>query len=295
MIASSLKPNGIIGICSPSHIADREKYKVMIEAIQENGYRVLEADNLYKTTYGYMSAPQERAADFNQLIANPEVELVLFGGGECSNELIPYIDFESIRKNPKLICSYSDGTTILNTIWANTGLEVYYGQTPAVFEGFSGYNYENFQRHLVQGDAKEHIAGSPWLVQTEGTAEGILIGGYSRNVALLLGSKYFPVDLSKKYLLFIEDHEKFGGVDYVSAMLSSIEQNDFIHNVTGLLFGHYSEKIYPDLLNRLKRFGEEHQIPVVYCDDFGHGANRGILRIGHPAKLDTADKSLRYL
>ncbi len=295
MIAPCIKPGGTIGICSPSHIVDRERMGAAIASMRRNGFRVLEADNLYKTTYGYMSAPQERAADFNQLVRNPEVDLILFGGGECSNELIPYLDFESIRKNPKRICSYSDGTTILNTIWANTKLEVYYGQTPYVFNEFCGYNAENFKRHLVDGNVREHFSNSPWQVQTEGAAEGVLIGGYSRNLALLLGNKYFPIDLNERYLLFVEDHEQFGGVGYVSAMLSAIEQHDFIHRVTGLVFGHYSENTHPDLLRRLKRLGEEHQIPVVYCDDFGHGANRAILRIGHWARLDTGDRSLRYL
>ena len=51
----------------------------------------------------------------------------------------------------------------------------------------------------------------------------------------------------KKYILFLEDHEKFGGVDYVSAMLSHIEQNDFIHSVSGLIFGNYSNYLNQDL------------------------------------------------
>ena len=87
----------------------------------------------------------------------------------------------------------------------------------------------------------------------------------------------------------------FGGVDYVSAMLSHIEQHDFMQTVTGVVFGHYSKNSHPELLNRLKRLGERYQIPVVYCDDFGHGANHAILPIGRNAELDTEKGMLHFL
>lgn len=295
MIAPCLNPNGTIGLCSPSRVAKYEEYQITIAAMCSRGFRVKEADNLYKDTYGYLASPQERAADFNQLIADPEVELVLFSGGEGSNELLPYIDFENIKRHPKRICSFSDGTTILDTIWAQTGLEVYYGQSPRLFEDFQSYDQEHFQNHLIRGNAETHTAGSVWRPQTYGKAEGILIGGYARNFAMLLGSRYFPIDLSKKYVLFLEDHEMFGDVSYVSAMISHIEQHDLIHSVAGLIFGHYSEQLYPELLDRLRRLGEQYQIPAVYCDDFGHGRNHAILPVGHRAELDTEKGTLRYL
>lgn len=78
MKASCLKEGGLIGICSPSHIAHYWDYQNTINCIRSKGFQVREANNLYKNTYGYSASPQERAADFNQLISDPEVELVLF-------------------------------------------------------------------------------------------------------------------------------------------------------------------------------------------------------------------------
>lgn len=294
MRAKCLSEKGTIGLCSPSHVAEREEYQNFIAGIRRRGYTVREADNLYKKTWGYLATPQERAEDFNRLIADPQVELVFFGGGEGSNELLPFIDFEQIRRNPKRICSYSDGTTILEAIWALTGLETYYGQTPKLFADFSAYDEEQFHAHLVQGDVKKHVPNSAWQVQTSGRASGILIGGYCRNFAMLLGNRYFPVDLKQKYILFLEDYEGFGGVDYVSAMLSHMEQYDFMQSVAGLVFGHYSENVPPDLLARLRRLGEKYRIPVVYCDDFGHGKNHAIFPIGRKAQLDTEEKNLTF-
>lgn len=295
MIAPALEKNSLIGICSPSSVADRERCARAIEVMEGLGFHVREADNLYKDTYGYNASPEERAADFHQLIGDPEVKMVLFGGGEGGNELLPHLDFDLIRQNPKKLCSYSDGTTLLNVIWANTGLETYYGASPrSVTEG-GEYDQAQFVCHLVEGNAKYHVASSPWNWLQPGAAEGILVGGYSRCFAMLLNGKYFPIDLKQKYILFLEDHEMFGGVDRVSAMISHIEQQDFIHSVAGLVFGHYSDPANAQLLARLKRFGEKYQVPVAYCDDFGHGQNHAILPIGRRVRLDDKQGTLVYL
>lgn len=295
MRAPCLQPGGMIGLCSPSSVMQREIMEPRIAEMKALGFRVREAENLYSATYGYLPSPEERAADFNQLIRDPEVGLVLFGGGEGGNELLPLIDYEAIRQQPKRMASYSDGTTILNAVWAITGLETYYGASPRCFAGgMSDFDRWHFEHHLVLDDAKEHLASAPWRMATAGTAEGILVGGYTRNFAMLLGSRYFPCNLKEKHILFLEDHEMFGGVDYVSAMISHIEQSDFMETVTGLLFGHYSSKPQPELMERLRRLGRKWQIPVAYCDDFGHGDCHAILPIGRKALLDTEKCVLRY-
>lgn len=294
MIAGKLEKGGLIGLCSPSHIARREEYAKCIAALREMGYRVLEADNLYSAATGYGATPEERAADFNQLAANPEVEMIFFGGGEGSNELLPLIDFELLRAHPKRVCSYSDGTTILNAIWAKTGLETYYGQSPNMAAGYSEYDAAQFLRVAAEGTAERFVSNSAWTALTPGRARGVLTGGYSRNFALLLGTEYYPVEPDEEHVLFIEDHEMFGGEDYVSAMLSHIEQQPFMYSVTGLLFGHYSETVRPNLLARLRRLGERWRIPVVACDDFGHGKNHAILPIGRAAELDADAKTMIY-
>ena len=283
-----------IGICSPSHIPNREEYANTIAAIRARGYGVVEADRLYSDSHGYLAAPEERAADLNQLICDDRVNLILFGGGEGSAELLPYLDFAAIKRHPKCICSYSDGTTILDAITASAGLITYYGQAPYLFDHFSDYDRQHFMRHFVNGPAERHVRSGEWKILRTGTGEGMLIGGYLRNFALLLGSRYCPLDLNDDYVLFLEDHEMFGDVSYVAAMLANIEQSDFMPRVRGLLFGHYSVKRYPHLYELLRRVGERWSIPVVYCDDFGHGENHAILPIGCRCGMDAARETLYY-
>lgn len=305
MRAKPLPENGAIGICSPSHVPLYEaapgqeipwsgEYKNIIAGMEREGFRAIQADNLYKKTWGYLASDQERAADLNQLAADAAVDYILFGGGEGSPELLPYLDFDLFKARPKRVCSYSDGTTILNAIWAHTGLETYYGQDPAMFTGWTAYNRRHFQGHILSDSMAVHEKNSPWRSLSPGVGEGVLCGGYTMNFALLLGTRYFPVDLNEPHLLFLEDHEMFGDEAHVSSMLACIEQSPFMKTVTGLLFGSYSDSPCPDLYARLKLLGQRHNIPVVYCDDFGHGENHAILPIGRRARLDADGQALCY-
>lgn len=306
MRARPLSKNGTIGLCSPSHIPLYEaapgqeipwsrEYKNIIAGMEKDGFSVVQAENMYKKTWGFLASDVERGADLNQLAADKNVEYILFGGGEGAPEVLPYLDFELFRANPKRICSYSDGTSILNAVWANTGLETYYGQDPTMFTGWTDYNRRQFEGHILSDGMLVHEKNSSWITCTEGTAEGVLCGGYTLNFALLLGTKYFPVDNSEPHILFLEDHEFFGEADHVSSMLGYIEQSDFMKSVTGLIFGNFADHPCPDLYARLKVLGERHGIPVAYCDDFGHGENHAVLPIGRRARFDAGAQELVYL
>jgi muramoyltetrapeptide carboxypeptidase len=110
----------------------------------------------------------------------------------------------------------------------------------------------------------------------------------------MLANEHFKYDANKKYLLFLEDHEKFSNVGAVSTYLGFIGQSIFMRNVVGLIFGHYSVTVPDDLLYCLERFGNKHNIPVVYTDDFGHGTRHAIFPIGVNASLDSDKQTLTF-
>jgi len=284
-----------IGIVSPSHVAEEERYQKIIYGINKIGFKVKTGGNIYKDTYGYIASESERADDFNQMVYDNEVKMVLFGGGNGAVDILPLIDYNGIGENPKIYLSYSDGTSILNAIYAKTGLKTFYGQAPGNFENISLYDYNQFSSHFLQEYNDNFVSNSEWISLYGGCCEGTLIGGYIWNFALLINTKFFSINLNKKYILFLEDYERFTEVAGVSMLLSYIEQSKLICKISGLLFGHYSEISQPYLLERLKRFGEKHNIPVAYCDDFGHGKNHAIIPIGRHAQLDTKNNTMTFL
>lgn len=298
-IAQHLQPGDMIGICSPSHVAKPESYAPMIAALEGMGYRVRLADRLYKAEWGYASSAEDRAADLNQLIRDPEVRLIAFGGGECAIDLLPLIDYEAAKANPKRYMSYSDGTDILNTIWQKTGLVTFYGQRPHHVLDYApdgqDYNCLQFRRMMEAALPGSHVSAAPWHPVTGGACEGTLCGGYLDNFVFLNNAAYVSPSKDEPIVLFIEDHEKFFGIEHESALLTRLEQSPIMPQVTGLLFGHYGYPTNEQLLQRLERLGQKWHIPVAYCDDFGHGDRHAILPIGVRARLDTDRQTLEYL
>ena len=294
MQAKRLPQNGTIGIFCPSHVAILERYAAVIAGIERMGFKVKLSDNFYKDTWGYTASARERADDFNALIADDSVDAVLFNGGNGAAEILPYIDYGNIRQNPKRIGSYSDGTSILNAIYAQTGLVVYYGTAPASFADLRHYDYTQFCAHFVEGyNADKFDHNSDWKTLHSGHCEGVLIGGYTTLFAMMIPNRYFDIK-SQDYILFLESHEKYGKISLTAGELAFIEQTHFMNNVKGLIFGHYSVEIPLDLHHCLERFGKRHNIPVVYTDDFGHGTRHGILPVGLKAQLDADNQCLTF-
>lgn len=296
MQANRLSRNGTIGIFCPSHVGDAERYARNIATLERLGFKVKLGANMYKDTYGYAASAEERAADINALISDDSVQMICFSGGESAVEVLPLIDYENIRRHPKLFSSYSDGTSILNAIYAKTGLVTYYGAGVGEFFDLRYYDYMQFCSHFVEGyEAEKFVSDSTWKTLCGGSCEGTLIGGYASLFGLMLANEHFRYDADRKYLLFLEDHERFSNVGAVSTYLAFISQSAFMHHVTGLIFGHFAVNAPDDLLRSLERFGVKHRIPVVYTDDFGHGTRHAIMPIGVNAMLDADKQTLTFI
>jgi Uncharacterized proteins, homologs of microcin C7 resistance protein MccF len=280
-----LMPGSTIGFLSPSYAYGPDDVRPAAETLEKLGYKIKFAKNIFSNTLGFAGTVYERSEDFNELIADSKVDMLLFGGGEVCNEILPYVDFDMVRRNPKIICSYSDSTTILNAVYTLTGIATFYGETFRTFINPSEYNLRSFQNRLCDGLNIYEKSGF-WRMITPGYAKGELLGGYLVNFATLLGGRYFTPDKAQKYILFIEDHEKFNAPAAVSKWFSHIEQSGLFDNITGLIFGHYSQNPNPQIDGILRRIGERYEIPVVMCDDFGHGENNSVIPIGIKAELN---------
>ncbi|MHB1153921.1 MAG: S66 peptidase family protein [Eubacteriales bacterium] len=279
---------------SPCYVCREEDISGALAALSQMGFNARTGQHIYKDTYGYAASPEERAEDFNNMALDKSINMVLFGGGEVGNEILPLIDYDTVRANPKIYCSYSDGTTILNALYSKSELITFHGATLRTFDGITNYNLFSFENRLITPSPVFTLSGE-WNVLRRGICEGILIGGYLVNFAVMLSGKYFTFNKDRSYILFLEDHEMFSSPAVVSKYLSHIEQSPFINNIRGLIFGHYSTNPQPILLDILKRFSDKHKIPAMKCDDFGHGVNNAILPIGVSAKLDANNSSLIFL
>ena len=294
MLPKRLQTGDKIGLISPAGIMEEESIIKACQGLESLGMKTELAPCMLSNSWGYAASAQERAEDFHAMLYREDIKMILFGGGEVCNEILPLLDYGLFQQHPKIICSYSDSTTLLDAIYAKTGLITYYGASPGNFQAITSYNRECFKEMFFIGKARPFRRSGQWKVLRSGQAKGILIGGYLVNFSLLVDGKYLPISPNEKYLLFLEDHIRYNKVAAVARYLAHIEQSDFFRQVTGLVFGHYSEPQDSDLLTLLLRFATRNELPAVYCDDFGHGSRNAVLPIGVPAFLDTDQQKLVF-
>jgi len=148
-----LKAGDSIGIFSPSApitYSCPKRFERAKQYLQNKGFKIIEGSLTGKQDFYRSGSIKERADELNDLIRNPDVKCIMSTiGGMNSNSILPYIDYEAFRRDPKIIIGYSDVTAILLAIYAQTGISTYYG--PALVASFGelspfvDYTYKYFQ------------------------------------------------------------------------------------------------------------------------------------------------------
>ena len=287
-----LKIGDTIGVCAPSNpivgenIEEVELAKKMIEA---KGFKVKFSKNIFSNTNGYSATAKERADDLNEMFRDTEVKMIWCAkGGENSNSLFEYLDYEMIRNNPKIICGYSDITSITNIITEKTGLVTFSGTNfKTIVTDETDYSYKEILKRFVDCSLEFGIKEDKYITLKEGIAEGTLIGGNLSLIKNLVCGKY-SVDFTDK-VLFIEELGFESDPALVSNHLYFMKQNGVFDKIKGLWIGNYEhesnislEKIVLDTI------GEEYVFPIIKSNNFGHIDKKTVIPIGTRAKIDTS-------
>lgn len=264
----------------------------------DRGLTVSEGKFLREKDAADSTTIEHRVADLHDAFADPTVKMLLTirGGWNC-NQLLPYLDYDLIKKNPKILCGFSDITALGNAIFAKTGLVTYSGpnMNQFVFGEQAKYTYDHFEAALMHEEPIELTAaaewtdarfevGKPWPFQKndawwtvhEGKAEGVSIGGNLCTLNLLQGTEYMPqVDGT---ILFLEDDHETHPRTF-DRDLTSLTQQPWFTGVRGILFGRCQShavntefgSVTKDFLLRI--IGNNaalKNIPIIANLDFGH-------------------------
>lgn len=290
-IPNKISKGDTIGVVAPSNpiinenIEEIEKAKRIIE---EKGYKVKYAKNLFSNSNGYSASAKEKAEDINEMFKDPEVKMIWCAkGGENSNSTFDYLDFEIIKKNPKIICGYSDITAITNIITQKTGLVTFSGtnfKTIATDE--TDYSLNEVIKRFEECSLELGDETDSYLTIKKGIAEGELIGG---NLSLIRGLVSGKYSLSfKNKILFLEELGIETGPALASNYLYYLKQNGVFDQIKGLWIGNYThesgiklEKILKDVI------GEDVKFPIIKSENFGHIERKTVIPIGTKAQIDT--------
>ena len=268
MKASRIKGKAAIGVCSPSFpisAVEPIRYERGIKYLENKGFQVKNGI-LYKKKDFYRSGTiKERAEEFNNLLYDENIQIIMTSiGGNNTNSILPYIDYEYIKKHPKIIIGFSDITALLLAIYAKTGLVTFYGPDIAssfgelppfadwTFESFNSfvngisvpYNYEmpiawtdEFIDWSEQDRSKEQYSNQ-WVCVKQGTCQGRLIGGNLNTMEGFFGTEYMPV-INKGDILFIEDAEKDAYT--IERSFSLLKLAGVFDKVSGIILGKHEK------------------------------------------------------
>src|SRR5688500_2991046 len=120
---------GVVTPSTPANVLFREKHLHGIKVLESMGFKVKEGKlTATVTSQGFRSGtPEERAAEFMDLIHDDEVKCIISTiGGLNSSSMIPYLNFDEIRKHPKIFCGYSDITSLHLSILHYAGVSTFY-------------------------------------------------------------------------------------------------------------------------------------------------------------------------
>jgi len=252
---------------------------------------------------------EQRNADLMEAFSNKEVKgIFMSGGGFLANKVLPFLDYNLIRKNPKVILGFSDGTTLLNAIFAKTGLVTFHGfSIEHFFKRSTPYTVNSFSR-IVQNSGIHFYPRTNWRILKPGRITGRLLGGNLLSFVNLLGTSYCP-DLTQS-ILFFEEHDDYS--EDVENSLARLINADILggHLVQGIIFGKFVNIAIGSrdadtkkwktpkgftFYQILKRLFADYPIPVLANVDFGLTNTPLTMPIGVKAVMDlTGHKERPY-
>jgi muramoyltetrapeptide carboxypeptidase len=259
--------------------------------------------------HGYLAGRDEdRAADVNAFFADPAVKgvIAIQGGWGCAR-VLPFLDWDTLAANPKVLAGYSDVTALHCGLNARTGLVTFHA--PVALSKWPPFSVEHFRRVVMEGEAMEmvnppHDPEKSLVNQetrtrtiTPGRGRGRLVGGNLTIVTSLVGSSYVPS--FDGALLFLEDtNEQIYRVD---RMLTQLGLAGLLDGIRGFVFGDCHEcdpgEGYGSLT--LEEAIDEHVrplgVPAFQGAMIGHQPRQFTVPIGIEVEVDADAGSLRML
>ena len=296
MIPTKLKKGDTIGVIAPSNYIEKDDLEYInasIALMEASGFKVKFGKYVFEDTLGYGTSPEKRAADINWAFKDDEVKAIMcVKGGEDSNTTLDYIDYEMIKKHPKIICGFSDNTSILNAIHEKTGLVTYHGPTfKSLTSWETGYAYKQFIKTFAE-NTESLIMGEPedeYTTIQAGQATGELVGGNLSLFTKLICGKY-AVNLQDK-ILFLEELGFEAAPEMVNSNIYYLKQNGVFDRIAGLWIGNYEHPSKVSIEKIIKNaIGDEYKFPIIKSDNFGHIDKKIIIPIGTKAEINTNEK-----
>lgn len=298
---NKLKIGDTIGIIAPSRpITHVEKeINVGIKILEERGFKVKLGKNLYKGSYYSAGSAKERASDLNTMFEDKNVKAIICAtGGITSNQILDLVDYEAIKKNPKIFLGYSDITTLLSSIHKKTGLVVFHGTDLCDLHTLSA-GARDFLFDMLMGKRDQYCLPAEISVIKRGKARGRLLGGNLVLNNTLLGTKYSP-SFNKAIWFWEEAGECPAALDHA---LHQFKLSGNLDKISAMVIGHLSDCVDKKYIEDNRPIEEivleltkGYDFPIIKVPYFGHDTSDFYtFPIGAIAEIDTTRTEFKII
>lgn len=273
----------VVYTITPSWLVKKKDFVNGVKNLEKLGFKVMNRSFVTK-----MPSTSRKVKQIHTAFLNKRVEVILGqrGGYSCM-KLLPYLNFNLMKRNPKIFAGYSDLSAMLNAIYERTGLITLHSPMVINFSQPAKFTIQSFLNAVHGFPNKNLFAGVPLRVYRSGIARGTLKGGNLITLTALMGTEW-EIDTDGS-ILFLEDvDEKLYKVD---RNLTQWILAGKLSKVRGLILGDFkglkNREVYKILCKQVKI-----DFPLVHCPYIGHGKNKITLPVGALVELNTSGKSL---
>ena len=281
-----------IGILAPARKVSPAEMAPGIALMESWGLKVKLSKNLYGDYHQFSGTDAERAADFQEMMNDPEVDAIISArGGYGCVRIVDQLDFSVLKKHPKWIIGFSDMTVFHSHLHRHHGIATLHA--PMVYsmgeDRTSAGALENMRKILTGEELRYSVESTNY--NRKGNAEAVLVGG---NLSLLyaLAGSASDLDTNGK-ILFIEDLDEY--LYHIDRMMMQLKRSGKLAGLKGLIVGGMS-----DMKDNTVPFGKtaeaiiaeavaEYDFPVCMNFPSGHIHNNHPLRLGAKVKLEVGD------
>ena len=233
----ALRRGDSIGVIAPSGPVDEERLHRGVSELERLGFAVRVAEGVLERKGFTAGTIENRLRQLHGLFADPGVAAIVCArGGAGMVQLLPHLDRDLLRENPKPLLGYSD-ITLLHLEMERLGLTSLHGPMVAreLAEGDTRYDVASLW-HALTGEGEPYASGPDDLVALAGgSGAGVLRGGCLSLLAAAAGTPWALRSADEPTILFVEDvDEKPYRVD---RMLRQLRASGALQGVTGVVFG----------------------------------------------------------
>ena len=301
-----LKAGDTIGVTSPAGYITLEQIQPSVLQMRSWGFTIKVGETIGKRDFTYGGTDEERLADFQQMLDDPNIKAIMCArGGYGFVRIIDQLDFSAFKRNPKWIIGFSDITVLHCHLAKNYGIASIHSKMCNSFPD-DWAKAEPIQIETILSIKNALIGeqmGYTAPINTNnrfGKTEGILVGGNLSIIETLAGS---DSDLDTKgKILFIEDTGEY--LYSIDRMFWNLKRSGKLKNLKGLVIGGFKVKpddageefgktIYDIVLEKTKAY----RYPIAFDFPVGHQRNNFALKCGanHVFEVNDTGSVLRTI